>query len=49
MLIRPITRALAKKVKEALNGFVQNIWSKIDLEKLGTSKEHVGQPLIHVI
>ena len=24
----PITRARAKKIKEALNGLVQNIWSK---------------------
>jgi len=49
VLIRPITRAQAKKVKEALNRFVQNIWSKMDLEELRTSKKHVGQPLIHVI
>jgi len=26
--IGPITRATAKKLKEALNGLVQNIWSK---------------------
>jgi hypothetical protein len=32
-----------------LNGLVQNIWSKIDLEELGTSKEYEEQPLIHVI
>jgi hypothetical protein len=38
--IRPITRARAKKLKEALNRLVQNIWSKMDLEELGTSKEH---------
>jgi len=47
--IRPITRGSAKKLKEALNGLVQNIWSKMDLQKLGTSKEHEGQPLIHLI
>jgi hypothetical protein len=47
--IRPITRARAKKLKEALNRLVQNIWSKMDLEELGTSKEHEGQPLIHLI
>ena len=29
--IGPITRARAKKLKEALNGLVQNIWSKMDL------------------
>jgi hypothetical protein len=34
--IGPITRARAKKLKEALNEFVQNIWSKMDLEGLGT-------------
>jgi hypothetical protein len=47
--IRPITRARAKKIKEALNGLVQNIWSKMDLEGLGTFKEHEGQPLIHLV
>jgi hypothetical protein len=47
--IEPITRARAKKLKEALNGLVQNIWSKIDLEGLGTFKEHEGQPLIHLV
>jgi hypothetical protein len=45
--IGPITRA--KKFKEALNGLVQNIWSKMDLERLGTFKEHEGQPLIHLV
>ena len=47
--IGPITRARAKKLKEALNGLVQNIWSKIDLERLETFKEHEGQPLIHLV
>jgi len=46
VLIGPITRARVKKFKEALNGFVQNIWSKIDLEggHLRSMK-----PLIHLI
>jgi hypothetical protein len=35
--IGPITRARAKKLKETLNGFVQNIWSKMDLERLKDS------------
>jgi hypothetical protein len=39
--IGPITRDRAKKLKEALNELVQNIWSKMDLEGLGTFKEHV--------
>jgi len=47
--IGPITRARAKKLKEALNGLVQNIWSKMDLEGLGTIKEHEGKPLIHLV
>jgi len=46
--IGPITRGRAKKLKEALNGLVQNIYSKMDLEEFGTSKEHEGQPLIQV-
>jgi hypothetical protein len=49
MPIGPITRARAKKLKEALNGLVHNIWSKMDLERLGTFKEHKGQPLIHLV
>ena len=41
--------AYYKKLKEALNELVQNIWSKMDLEELEASKEHEGQPLIHLI
>jgi len=40
--IGPIIRARAKKLKEALNGLVQNLWSKMDLEGLGTFKKHDG-------
>jgi hypothetical protein len=47
--IGPITRARATNLKEALNEPVQNIWSKMDLEELGTSKDHEGQHLIHQI
>ena len=47
--VGPITRARAKKLKEALNELVQNICSKMDLEGLGTFKEHEGQPLIHLV
>jgi len=32
--IGTITRDRAKKLKEALNGLVQNMWSKMDLEGL---------------
>jgi len=46
--IGPITRARAKKLKEALHGLIQNIWSKMDLEGLGTFKEH-EVPLIHLV
>jgi 2'-5' RNA ligase len=47
--IGSITRARAKKLIEALNGLVQNIWSKMDLEGLETFKEHEGKPLIHLV
>ena len=47
--IGPITRNRAKKIKEALNRLVQNIWSKMDLEGLATFKEHEGHPLINLI
>jgi 2'-5' RNA ligase len=49
VLIGLITRDRAKKLKEALNELVQNIWSKLDLVGLGKFKEHEGQPLIHLI
>jgi len=45
----PIIRARAKKLKKALNGLVQNKWSKMNLEGFGTFKEHEGQPIIHLI
>jgi hypothetical protein len=35
----PITRAKAKKFKEALNGLVQNTWSKMDLKELQTPSD----------
>ena len=44
-----LTRARAKKLKQALNEPIQNIWSKMDLEGLGIFKEHEGQSLIHLI
>jgi hypothetical protein len=47
--IGPITRDRTKKLKEALNELVQNIWSKMDLEGLGTLKEHERQPFIHLV
>ena len=49
VLIGPITRARAKKLKEALNELVQNIWSNMDLKELETSKEYEEQPLINLI
>jgi hypothetical protein len=47
--IGPITRNRARKIKEALNRLVQNIWSKMDLEGLATFKEHEEHPLINLI
>jgi uncharacterized protein YicC (UPF0701 family) len=44
-----ITKAREKKLKKTLNELVQNIWSKMDLEKLGMPREHEGQPLTHLI
>jgi hypothetical protein len=44
-----MARARPKKLKEALNALVQNIWSKMDLVELGRCKEHKGKPLIHLI
>jgi hypothetical protein len=38
-----------RSLKKHLNGLVQKIWSKMDLEGFETFKEHEGQPLIHLI
>jgi len=38
----PITRVRAKKLKEVLNGLVQNIWSKMNLKELGMPRKHEG-------
>jgi hypothetical protein len=38
--IGSIIRGRANKLKKALNGLVQNIWSKMDLEGFETFKEH---------
>jgi hypothetical protein len=45
---KPITRARIKKIKESLNGLVQNIWSNMGLEEVGMPREY-EQPLIHLI
>ena len=39
--VRPITRARSKKIKEALNGLIQEIWadSNIGHSKLGPKKD----------
>jgi len=39
----------SKKLKEVSNELVQNIWSNMDLEGLGTFKGHEVQPIIHLI
>ena len=46
--IGPITRARSKKIKEALNGLIQDIWaeSKVIMPKLGPNE---NQGLIHLI
>ena len=49
MLIGLITRVRVKKFKEVLNGFVQNLWSKMDLEGFGIFKEYEGQFLIYLV
>ena len=41
--IGPITRAKTKKLKEALNGLVQNIWNKMDVEGLGHLRNMKGK------
>jgi hypothetical protein len=39
--VRPITRARSKKIKEALNGLIQEIWadSKTGHSKLGPKED----------
>ena len=49
--IGPITRARSKKIKEALNGLIQEIWadSKIGHSKLGPKKDEGIINLIQAI
>jgi hypothetical protein len=42
----PITKARAKKLKEALNWFAENIWVKMDLKELIRSKQGQIQILL---
>ena len=49
--IRPITKARSKKIKEALNGLIQEIWanSKAGHSKLGPKKDEGVINLIQAI
>jgi hypothetical protein len=40
--IGPIIKARAKKIKEALNGLVLNIWSKMNLKGLGSINQVIS-------
>ena len=43
VLVGPITRARSKKIKEALNGLIQEIWadSNVRYSKLGPKEDGV--------
>ena len=51
VLIRPITRARSKKIKEALNGLIQEIWanSNVGHLKLGLKEDEGVRNLIQTI
>ena len=51
VLVRPITRARSKKIKEALNGLIQDIWAdaKTRHSKLGPKEDEDVINLIQAI
>ena len=46
--VGPVTRLRAKKFKEAFNGFLQDIWAKVDFKIICNNKEQALINLIHV-
>ena len=51
VLVRPITKARSKKIKEALNGLIQEIWvnSNVGHSKLGPKEDDGVINLIEAI
>jgi len=48
VLVGPITRAKAKKFKEAFNRLLQDIWAKVNYKKTTTQEEQALINLIHI-
>jgi len=48
VLVGPITRAKAKKFKEAYNRLLQDIWAKVNYKKTTTQEEQALINLIHI-
>ena len=48
VLVRPITRENAKRIKEALNGLIKEIWADYNMTHSNLSPNK-GQGLINVI
>ena len=48
VLVGPITRAKAKKFKEAFNRLLQDIWAKVNYKKTTTQEEQTLINLIHI-
>jgi len=46
--VHPITRVRAKKFKEDFNGLLQDIWAKVDYERVTTQEEIALIILIHI-
>ena len=48
VLVGPITRAKAKKFKEAFNRLLQDIWAKVNYKKTTTQEEQTLINFIHI-
>jgi len=46
--VGPITRLKAKRFKEAFNGLLQDMWTKVDFKRILNNEEKAMINLIHV-
>ena len=47
-MVSPVTRLGAKRFKEAFNGLLQDMWAKVDFNRILNNEEQAAINLIHV-
>jgi hypothetical protein len=48
VMVSPVTRLGAKRFKEAFNGLLQDMWAKVDFNRILNNEEQAAINLIHV-